>query len=215
MPTCKFCELEKPSIRSIRSHEVLCKSNPNRKISPFENPEAHRNKSNQFLSGKSTGHSENTKQLISEKLNDFWSTENRSKQSEKMKQIMPSVIASNPESYSSKNVCGRAKKSIYNGQLMHSSWEELVAKWFDENDIVWTRETKAFIYEWKGIRKYFPDFFLPDLNLYIEVKGYTTDRDKAKWASIDNLVVFQITEIERIKNRNLSLGILRGREHRS
>jgi hypothetical protein len=33
-----------------------------------------------------------------------------------------------------------------------------------------------------GKRKYFPDFFLEDLNLYIEIKGYETDRDKAKWS---------------------------------
>ena len=40
---------------------------------------------------------------------------------------------------------------------------------------------KGFKYEWNGIRTYFPDFYLPDKNIYVEVKGYKTERDAAKW----------------------------------
>jgi len=32
---CKYCNKEYESIRGVRSHEILCKYNPNKKESPF------------------------------------------------------------------------------------------------------------------------------------------------------------------------------------
>jgi hypothetical protein len=29
--------------------------------------------------------------------------------------------------------------------------------------------------------RYFPDFYLPETEEYIEIKGYKTERDEAKW----------------------------------
>lgn len=80
-----------------------------------------------------------------------------------------------------------------------------MAKWFDENNIKWKHESKSFDYEWNGTRKYFPDFYLPDFDVYVEVKGYETERDLAKWKNIPNLVVFKLNEIKQIKNNTLGL----------
>lgn len=43
-------------------------------------------------------------------------------------------------------------------------------------------------------------FYLPELDLYIEVKGYERERDLAKWKVVPNLRVFKLKEINAIKN---------------
>ena len=66
---------------------------------------------------------------------------------------------------------------------LNGTWEKKLAIWLDENKILWVRNKKSFPYEFQGkIRKYYPDFYLPDKNQYIEVKGYETDKDRAKWS---------------------------------
>jgi len=131
-----------------------------------------------------------------------------------MKQKMADAVEKHPESYSYKNYCGRSKKILYKDALLHSSWEYEVAVWLDNHNIQWTRKVLGFKYFWSSsIRTYYPDFYLPDLNLYLEIKGYKTDRDLEKWKSIKNLVVFEKDKILEIKNNKLSPDILRGREH--
>jgi len=76
------------------------------------------------------------------------------------------------------------KGSYYNspkqGKVwMRSGWEVKVADYLTENNMVWYYE-----YEWLNIKPethYLPDFFLPDLNLYIEVKGRKKKKDMIKF----------------------------------
>ena len=59
----------------------------------------------------------------------------------------------------------------------------------DELGISWLRdEDMKLEYRTRGGRKrnYIPDFYLPDYDMYIEVKGYWTDR--AKWKMRDVMV---------------------------
>lgn len=53
---------------------------------------------------------------------------------------------------------------------MRSSWEVLYAKFLDSQEIIWQYEPKSF--KLSNGHRYFPDFFLPDLNEWHEVKGY-------------------------------------------
>lgn len=66
----------------------------------------------------------------------------------------------------------------YNGLLFKSGWEVITAKWLDENDIEWKYEPAVF--ELPDGRHYVPDFFLPKLNSYLEVKGYLWPHSKEK-----------------------------------
>jgi predicted nuclease of restriction endonuclease-like RecB superfamily len=69
---------------------------------------------------------------------------------------------------------------------MDSTWEVACAVRLDELGIVWVRDPSIKIkYQTKGkrIRNYIPDFYLPDHDIYLEVKGYWTDR--AKWKMRD------------------------------
>ena len=59
-------------------------------------------------------------------------------------------------------------------------WEENVANKLTANEINWIRN-RTLKYIKDGIRKtYNPDFYLPDTNEYVEVKGYYSDKDKEK-----------------------------------
>ncbi len=70
----------------------------------------------------------------------------------------------------------------YNGIKLQVKWEYLYAKYLDENNIKWERPYITFEYEYEGkTRRYRPDFFLLDEKIYIEIKGYVTLKDLAKW----------------------------------
>lgn len=53
--------------------------------------------------------------------------------------------------------------------IMRSSWEVLYAQFLDSQNIFWQYEPKQF--KLSNGKRYWPDFFLPDLNEYHEVKG--------------------------------------------
>jgi hypothetical protein len=120
---------------------------------------------------------------------------------------MKNAVLRNPDSYTSSNVCGRIKIEEYNGEKFHGKWEIEVAKWFDENDIKWIRSNiKPFNYFWnEKWHLYFPDFYLPELNQYVEVKGFETNRDLAKWSVVDNLIIIKSKEISLIRENKFKL----------
>jgi predicted nuclease of restriction endonuclease-like RecB superfamily len=71
--------------------------------------------------------------------------------------------------------------------IMDSTWEVMMANRLNELGIVWVRDPKMKLeYKTRGgrMRNYIPDFYLPDLDLYIEVKGYWTDAAKHKMKDI-------------------------------
>jgi predicted nuclease of restriction endonuclease-like RecB superfamily len=85
-----------------------------------------------------------------------------------------------------------SKKSDYtcaDGTIvsMDSTWEVAMAERLDAQNIKWIRDSNIKLqYLTKGGRKrnYEPDFYLPELDLYIEVKGYWTDRARHKMQDI-------------------------------
>jgi len=122
---------------------------------------------------------------------------------EKFKKSIRLAIERNPEAYSANNVCGRTKIIEYRGFKLNGSWEFEVAKWLDDNNIEWTNKIKkGFEYFWDGgFHLYFPDFYLPEYNMFIEVKGYERERDRCKWSVVDNLIILKKNEINKIRNK--------------
>jgi hypothetical protein len=109
------------------------------------------------------------KQLIAE--GKFFTIEHREKLSKATKETMKSVenrrIGEKNGMYGVK--CPNSKRVLYNGISFRSTWEAEIAKVFDKEKIVWQYESKRFYY--KNFT-YLPDFYLPDYDLYIEVKGW-------------------------------------------
>jgi hypothetical protein len=85
-----------------------------------------------------------------------------------------------------------SKPSIYktvDGKLvsMDSTWEVIMAMRLDELNIKWERdENMKLPYLMRSGRKrnYIPDFYLPEHDVYIEVKGYMTESAKHKMKSV-------------------------------
>lgn len=62
-------------------------------------------------------------------------------------------------------------------KFLRSSWELKYAKYLDENKILWMYEIETFDL---GDTTYTPDFFLPKLEKFIEIKGWMKLKDKEK-----------------------------------
>ena len=204
---CKFCGKICANPGGLKRHENCCKNNPDRVIKPKSEAwlNAMKNRrgsaTNQYSNSDYQMSDETRKKLSDAGKQQVWSEERRQKHSERMKE----VVESNPESYSASNVSGRVKNYEINGMTVKGTWELTVAEYLNEQNIKWTNKLKPIPYEWNNKwHLYFPDFYLPDLNLYIEVKGYERDRDKAKWKALDNLIILKEKEIKQIRNGSLS-----------
>lgn len=205
---CVYCSKLCKNGNSLRNHERLCKLNPNRQnlISGFieynkKKKELGIKGTNQFLKAKRLGMespivTQETRNKLSNKSKGRVQSE---EEREMRKRVMQEVVQKHPDSYTKNNVVGRVRNIKYGENILKGSWEVLVATWLDSHNIKWEHEVKSFEYEWNGKRKYYPDFYLPELDLFIEVKGYETERDRCKWKVVTNLVVIKKAEIEKIK----------------
>jgi predicted nuclease of restriction endonuclease-like RecB superfamily len=61
---------------------------------------------------------------------------------------------------------------------MRSNWEVAYAKWLDKQNIKWQYEQQTFDL---GDTTYTPDFYLPETDTYIEIKGYWYNISKKKF----------------------------------
>lgn len=97
------------------------------------------------------------------------------------------------------NSFSRCRKQEYKGQSFDGKWEVLLAKWFDENQITWTRNKRRFPYIFGKLRHYVPDFYLADIDCYVEVKGWKTLKDEAKWAQFPlRLVILSGSDLQAL-----------------
>lgn len=199
MLLCKFCSKICKNDNSLRNHSRLCKLNPDKDILPPKSDKwresiKNRKNANQFTYGAKV--SEETKRKLSESSKkQVWSEERRQNHSLAMKK----AVEKNPDSYTSSNR-GRTKQLIFDGIKFQGQWELEFYLYCKRNSIQIERTNECFDYEWNGSRKYFPDFFLREKNLYIEVKGYETERDRAKWSAFPKkLKVIGKEEIKKIR----------------
>ena len=118
---------------------------------------------------------------------------------------MKLAVESHPDSYTSSNR-GRTKQILFEGLKFQGNWELQFYIWAKSKGLAPVRTPCGFKYEWNGIRTYFPDFYIPSLDLYVEVKGYETDRDRAKWTQFPHkLVVLKAKQIKQINNGDFEL----------
>lgn len=151
MHKCKFCGKEFETGPKLGGHVVLCKLNPN-----FKNTCKKK-------SLKMTGN-----------LNPSSKKENRDKISKTVREKIKKGQWHNSFS--------KSRTHEYRGEKFHGTWELRYAKYLDENNIKWRRPKEKFQYIFENKNRYYtPDFYLTEENIYIEIKGYETDKDVAKW----------------------------------
>lgn len=180
-PTCcEFCNKIHYTKSSLNNHRIRCPKNPNRQIQTIS------------AAGK-----ERSRIANQEKNQRIWNDPDfRKKHRESMKR----AVENNPDSYTSSNR-GRTKQIEYDGIKLHGQWELDFYKWAKENGLKPKRPSTGFPYYWHGNRTYFPDFYIDSIDVYVEVKGYETDRDQAKWNQFPKkLVVIKERQIKEIRN---------------
>lgn len=97
------------------------------------------------------------------------------------------------------------KRCVYNGVKLDSGAEMFFVKLLDDNKIQWFKNTQQFFVfvDRNGVqRKYYPDFFLPDYNWWVEIKGkrYVRVDDDLRLQSVGN--------ITNIDSQNINLDFL-------
>lgn len=91
--------------------------------------------------------------------------------------------------------------------LLESSWEVEIAELLLDNDIRWVRP--KFI-KWMDstskVRRYFPDFYLPEYDLYLDPKNpYCMKIDAEKMEAVSKLINIEYGHVDYIKEVILSL----------
>lgn len=72
----------------------------------------------------------------------------------------------------------RWRRPLYKGVHLRGGWELAVAKYLDWKKIKWVYEPRKF--NLKITVGYTPDFYLPEIDKYLEVKGRIDALDKRK-----------------------------------
>jgi len=181
--TCLFCHKKCKNDNSQRNHERLCKSNPNRQNTHFQGEyNKIRKPTNQYIKAQQLGLE---KPQVSDDTRKKLSIAVKSRTNEFCKDVGKK---------SSKTILEKARNGEwhvslaknmhynYQGNDLHGTWELRLAMYMDDNEIIWWRCDDTFDYEFEFRNlTYQPDFYLPKFDLYIEVKGYATEKDFAKW----------------------------------
>ena len=187
---CKYCGKE-VSKYGIKNHERCCKLNPNRipgKSNWWLHPETHKN-SNQFIKAKE----ENRKIKVSDKtrykLGNSWRGKTLTNET---KEKIKNTIKKNIENNNWHLSFSKSRTFEYKGIKFQGLWEVKFAKYLDNKNVKWERPHKTYKYIFENENhRYLPDFYLPEYNLYIEIKGYPTKRDFSKWEQFtDNLDIY-------------------------
>jgi len=95
----------------------------------------------------------------------------------------------------------KVHKAIYKNQKLDSGAELIFVKLLDQKNISWMKNTTqffTFIDETGKVRKYYPDFFLSEYNLWIEIKGkrYKRPDDNLRLKSVGNIKRIYSTELK-------------------
>lgn len=103
------------------------------------------------------------------------------------------------------HVCKDGKKIV-----LGSSWEKSIAIFLDEKEIRWIRpKSLEYLDESGKKRKYFPDFYLPDYDIYLDPKNpMKIKADQYKLDYFKDKIVLHYGTIQSIKERLVgTLGI--------
>jgi hypothetical protein len=87
--------------------------------------------------------------------------------------------------------------------ILGSSWEKQIAVFLDEQDIEWTRPTSLEYVDENGkSRKYFPDFYLPEHNIYLDPKNSMKIKaDQHKLNYFQDKIVLYYGKVSHIKQK--------------
>lgn len=180
---CQFCGKVCKNKNSLCNHERLCKLNPNRQISSFVtyNKMASHPAWNKGL----TAETDERVRRNGDSLHKYYEANPNLKRkplTEEHKAKISATINDKVANGTWHASLARNMHYTYRGIDLHGMWEVRFAEWLDANNIKWRRPSENFPYTFEGaLHQYTPDFYLIESKTYIEIKGYKTDKDQAKW----------------------------------
>lgn len=105
---------------------------------------------------------------------------------------------------SENNPGGKSKWYEVSGKKVQGKWERNFALYCNENNIKWERCKPWKYIRDKKIKNYTPDFYLPEKDLFIEIKGYWWGNDKEKMELVieqhkdKNIIILQKEEMKKL-----------------
>ena len=193
---CKYCGEERSSKRSLSQHEVRCIKNPKSENLRLKWKEV-RSAIKQIPWNLGLTKETSLKMLIiSEKMMNKSTGKAKTEETEKLRiEKIKQSISKNKLTGGIREGSGRGFKSWYNSPIaglvyLRSTYELEYAKYLDSEGIQWKQNDRFFEYVYEGRKhKYYPDFYLVKDDLYVEIKGFKTKKDEAKWGSVSNLKI--------------------------
>ena len=207
---CQYCGKLHKSKMSLAQHEIRCKENPNHLITKSSNyKNGMKGKTSKRKGLKAANCEEIRRQQETFRRNKALGlhkdtsgkNNNMSKFPEAKLKISATCLQKSSRGEWHTSLC---KNNHYNykGIDLHCKWELEYAIWLDKNNIRWERPKERFKYIYaEKLHYYTPDFYLVETKEYIEIKGYATGKDYAKWKQFPEnlkLVVLkrkQLTEL--------------------
>lgn len=118
-----------------------------------------------------------------------------------------------------KNSGGKSKWFKLGDQSVQGTYELQFAKALIANKIEWEKvRTNCHIFQFEQnskLKSYSPDFWLPELELYIEIKGFWWGNDKEKMELVKNqnqdkklILIFGKSKLDNVCSGNLKMNLL-------
>ena len=103
------------------------------------------------------------------------------------------------------------KREDLNNTFFRSAWEANIARYYNFIGVKWQFEPKTFIFKniKRGSVSYTPDFYLPEEDKWVEVKGWMDNKSKTKLKRFEKyypeeykkLILITEKEYKEIKNK--------------
>lgn len=202
---CQFCNKECKSINSLTQHEMRCSANPNHieHTLPNNTGKPAWNKGLTMETDERVLRNTLAQRGVSRCAGDA----NPSKRSEVRKKISETCLRKSREGTWHTSLA-KEHHINYKGCDFHSTWEVEYAKYLDSQNIQWLRTTDRFPYKYQGSLHYYtPDFYLPETDEYIEIKGYSTGKDYAKWKQFPTDKVLKVLQYKELTALGLDIKI--------
>lgn len=210
---CKFCDYNSSNSNSVASHTKWCKCNPSRYTSHvFVQPDGwlhsvqNANRNTEINKKRQETYQNNRKNGLHKPNVGRASTPEKELA---RRWLISDTMKKNPNAGGLREGSGRGKKQWYESPIagkvyVRSSYELEYVKWLDKNNIKWKGNLIKFPYEFEGkIKYYYPDFYLIENDEYVEIKGYKTKKDEAKWKNFP----YKLTILFKTDLLNMGLNI--------
>lgn len=193
---CKYCGSKRETKKSLAQHQIRCVKNPDsQKLR--ENWKKTRTKIKQVPWNLGLTKNDSEKMLhISEimKMKSTGKAKDELSEKERIEKIKK-TISINRKTGGIRKGSGRGIKTWYESPIaglvyLRSTYELEYAKYLDSLEIKWKQNEDYFEYYFEGKKlKYYPDFYIIDEDLYVEIKGFKTKKDTEKWKAVENLKI--------------------------